>query len=546
MFLKIHLSTNVSAVLATLLASGLAAACGRGSPSANAAANPATSEILSLGLPHAVNSTPVLAASGRWVVAVWTAAEHERTNIYAATSGDESKHFGAPVRVNDADGEAHVYGEDPPRVAIAPTTGSESTAPPTIVVTWPSDRAKHLGLRSARSLDGGRTFLSSTSIGDETIGGERGFQSVTVGPDRVARAAWLDGRRDPGTPPHTNPGGDYDPMHLMFATGNADGRWNAETRLATNVCGCCKTAMATGRDGSVYVAFRNIYPGSLRDISFTMSHDGARTFSPPVRVSEDHWMLEGCPDDGPTMALDHDGVVHVVWPTLVQGAQPAIALFHASTRDGVTFTPRQRIETLDTPKPSHPQLTADACGALTLVWDETQGSTRRAIMRQLMPLPSGDVRAGELHVISGSHSAVYPVVVPTSSGLVAAWTDIDRTNGDQSGIALRPISLDATCEVPRDTAAQMSITTKAIEVPAPTQRFTLRGRVVSLDRAGRTVTVDAEAVPGFMGAMIMSYPVKNDRLLEHVAPSDHMTATIVRVGDEYWLEDIDTSKRKAQ
>ena len=130
MFLKIHARTNVSAVVATLLASGLATACGRGSPSANASANPATSVILSLGLPRAANSTPVLAASGRWVVAVWTAADHERTNIYAAASADEAKRFGAPVRVNDVDGEAHVYGEDPPRVAIAPTTGSESTAPP--------------------------------------------------------------------------------------------------------------------------------------------------------------------------------------------------------------------------------------------------------------------------------------------------------------------------------------------------------------------------------------------------------------------------------
>jgi Cu/Ag efflux protein CusF len=89
----------------------------------------------------------------------------------------------------------------------------------------------------------------------------------------------------------------------------------------------------------------------------------------------------------------------------------------------------------------------------------------------------------------------------------------------------------------------MSIATKAIESPAPTQRYTLRGRVASLDKAGRTVTVDAEAIPGFMGAMMMSYPVKNERLLDHVSPSDHITATIVRVGDEYWLEDIETSKR---
>jgi hypothetical protein len=435
---------KASAVLATLLAIGVATACGRGSPSANASADPRTSVIQSLGLPAAANSTPVLAASGRWVVAVWAAEDHERTNIYAATSADEANRFGAPVRVNDEDGEAHVYGEDPPRVAVGPTTGSEPSAP-TIVVTWPSDRAKHLGLRSSRSVDGGRSFRPSTSIGDETITAERGFQSVTVGGDHLARAAWLDGRRDPGTPPHTNVGGDYDPMHLMFAAGNADGRWNAEVRLATNVCGCCKTAIAMGRDGAIYVAFRNIYPGSLRDISFTVSRDGGRTFSPPARVSEDHWMLDGCPDDGPTMALDRDGVVHLVWPTLVQGAQPAIALFHASTRDGVTFTRRQRIETLGTPKPSHPQLIVDSCGALTLTWDEAQGATRRAVMRQLVALPSGDVRPGDLHVISGSNPATYPVLAAVPNGVLTAWTEVADRDSNHTTVAVRRIQLDASC-----------------------------------------------------------------------------------------------------
>jgi hypothetical protein len=44
--------------------------------------------------------------------------------------------------------------------------------------------------------------------------------------------------------------------------------------------------------------------------------------------------------------------------------------------------------------------------------------------------------------------------------------------------------------------------------------------------------------------MMMSYAVKNDRLLDHASVGDHITATIVRVGDEHWLEDIETSKVK--
>jgi len=391
--------------------------------------------IQSLGLPHAANATPVLAASGPWVVAVWTATERDRTNVYVATSNDAAIRFGSPVRVNDVDGEAHVYGEDPPRVAVAP---SDDATPPEIVVTWPSSRGKHLGLRSARSLDGGRTFLPSASLGDEAIVGERGFQSVTVGADHVVRAAWLDQRRDPDTPAHKNVEGDWDPMHLMFASTSSDGRWWPEARLATNVCGCCKTAILTRADGSVYVAFRNIYPGDLRDISLSVSRNGGRTFAAPVRISEDHWSLDGCPDDGPTMQADATGTVHIVWPTLVQGPEPAIGLFHVSTRDGVTFTARQAIPTAGTSKPAHPQLMTDAYGTLTLVWDEAQGSTHRAFLRRLTPQSSGSVQIGDMQVISGDLPAVYPVVAPTTSGVVTAWTEVGKTE-QQSTIAVRRV-----------------------------------------------------------------------------------------------------------
>jgi hypothetical protein len=133
-------------------------------------------------------------------------------------------------------------------------------------------------------------------------------------------------------------------MNLMYAAGGPD-RWEPETRLASNVCGCCETAIAAGRDGSVFVAWRNIYPVNLRDISFAVSRDG-KTFSAPVRVSEDHWVINGCPDDGSTMAIDRAGVVHTAWPTLVDRSEPAIRLFHAATADGVTFTPRQMIQAL--------------------------------------------------------------------------------------------------------------------------------------------------------------------------------------------------------
>jgi hypothetical protein len=420
----------------SLIAWVCAAACGRATPTPVALGlGPETR----LSVPDASNATPVLGSWGRFVVAVWTADKSGATDVYAATSGDNGATFGTPVRVNDVIGEAHVYGEDPPRVALA------GAAPaPEILVMWPSQRGKRLGLRSARSLDGGRTFSASVSAGDVAIEGERGFQAVTLGPDHIAHAVWLDQRRDPGAPRHANAGNDWDPMHLMYAPGVSGGRWGPEIRLASNVCGCCKTAIATGPDGSVYVAWRNIYPGNLRDISFTVSHDG-RVFSAPVRVSEDHWSLDGCPDDGPTMAVDSTGTVHLVWPTLVDGPEPAIRLFHASSRDGVTFTPREVIETLGTPKPAHPQMTVDECGTLVLVWDEAQGASRTVAMRRLFPFESGGVRAAAIEAISGEAPGTYPVVTAVRGGVLAAWT----VGAEHSTVGVRRVGLDSMCSTPQ-------------------------------------------------------------------------------------------------
>jgi len=81
--------------------------------------------------------------------------------------------------------------------------------------------------------------------------------------------------------------------------------------------------------------------------------------------------------------------------------------------------------------------------------------------------------------------------------------------------------------------------------PASGQRHPLKGKVVEVDLAGRTVTVSHEDVPGFMPAMTMPFVVleKDAALLRGVSPGDEVTASLVVSDSRYWLEDLVVVKK---
>jgi hypothetical protein len=189
--------------------------------------------------------------------------------------------------------------------------------------------------------------------------------------------------------------------------------------LTPGVCYCCKTAMAFGPQNQVYLAWRHVYPGNLRDMAFLASPDGGRTFSPMVRVSEDKWSIEGCPDDGPAMRTDGNGRIHLVWPAVIdEGGAPVKALFHASSVDGRRFTARERIPTEG--HANHPQLAIGADGALRIAWDEAGRGARQIAWAQ------GEAGPGERWRFTrrplDAPAGVYPYIAPSGRGALIAWT----------------------------------------------------------------------------------------------------------------------------
>jgi hypothetical protein len=90
-----------------------------------AAGQSASEPTATLGVPDRVNEYPSLASQGTWVALAWAASsETAGTNIYAAVSRDGGASFGSPVRVNAAEKQASINGEQPPRIALVSGTGA--------------------------------------------------------------------------------------------------------------------------------------------------------------------------------------------------------------------------------------------------------------------------------------------------------------------------------------------------------------------------------------------------------------------------------------
>lgn len=66
----------------------------------------------------------------------------------------------------------------------------------------------------------------------------------------------------------------------------------------------------------------------------------------------------------------------------------------------------------------------------------------------------------------------------------------------------------------------------------------MRGKVVSLEPSGHVAVVNGEEIKGWMAAMTMEYPVKDQQEFQKLKPGEEIQATVFVQGDQYWLGEI--------
>jgi len=302
-------------------------------------------------------------------------------------------------------------------------------------LAWTESLPQNAGVRmvTKTSTDRGQSFGDAMPV-YQGSGARATFTALAASPDGTLLASCLDNRnkaqqcfaaiRLPG-------GTSFEEERVVHAGDDEKG-----------VCPCCPTACLIGRDGTAYVAFRNVANG-YRDMALGVKKPNASTYDlhtivPPI------WEFNGCPHDGASLALVGD-TLHIVWMDAHTGSPRC---YHAMAKIGDwKFTTRE-LHAIPAGTQGNAKLYADSQGTLHAVWEESAGAEPPAggahKHEPLAPIPgsgggrsvmhrtllAGAVQFGEARAVAAKPGAFQtrPAITGNEKGaILIAWNELDET-----------------------------------------------------------------------------------------------------------------------
>jgi hypothetical protein len=175
-----------------------------------------------------------------------------------------------------------------PRIAIADSS---------IVVTAIADET----LLAWRSTDKGATWSAPHTINTVPRAAREGLHGMAANGNTVF-ITWLDLREN---------------RTILYGSVSRDGgaTWARNAAIYASpdghICECCHPSARVGKNGELYVMWRN-WLGGARDMWLAVSRDNGKTWR-PERLGEGTWPLKACPMDGGGLVLDSGGGIRTVW-----------------------------------------------------------------------------------------------------------------------------------------------------------------------------------------------------------------------------------------
>lgn len=344
---------------------------------------------------------------GLWVpntvFALTVAGDESQSRLELQFSRDGGDTFGKPIVLSEANAQVRAGGENSPVLATDVQADIyaawfQSVAGATQLMVKPIE--PNAG-RPVNILDADRTSEAYA-----------GFPTAAATHAGDVYVAWLDERdKAEGS------------SSVYFSRSTDHGAtFSRNMRIAGSACVCCRPQIYVGPSGDIYLAWRQVFEGDVRDMVFAHSNDGGKTFLQPVRVAVDNWVLHACPDVGPAIGTSK-GRLYVTWYS--EGEEKPGIRLAISENGGASFAPPQ-IVSADVLDATHPRLSVSEDGRVLLIFqgrlahDDTKWRSNQAFIVEI----NGESFTRPMQATNSEHSVHDPDVLAGTAGrLFLAWTE---------------------------------------------------------------------------------------------------------------------------
>jgi len=282
-----------------------------------------------------------------------------------------------------------------------------------------------------QSNNSGKAWDIENKLHSDTTKTEHGFVSLTPSNTDSFFITWLDGRNTKSTGHDHGHGEGGGAMQIRVAEVMSDGNIKNEFELDSRTCDCCQTSTSLTDDGPI-VVWRDRSDQEIRDIYYSKFKDGNWSKSKPV--FKDNWKINGCPVNGPKVAVNQNSVA-VAWFTAADNIPKVNLSFSKDSgenfMDPIEIHQEKAIGRVDL-------LMLDQETAL-ISWMES--SEDMALLKIAKVGIDGNIeKIVEVAEIAASRATGFPQMESVNGQVYMAWNDLEN---DKTKVNVFSLSLEA-------------------------------------------------------------------------------------------------------